>query len=116
MDKARAFRTRVGTLAIAVTLGLGSLAGIVAVDAPSAGAAISNSQHLLPAFGASGVTFQCGPDTAYGCTPGYTGSNVPAFMWDAYGCANGASGCPAAGWKAAWTTYAAVVTSVRTVR
>jgi PKD repeat protein len=94
VNKARAFKTRVGTLAVVVALGLGSLAGTGVIDAAPAGAAVSNTQHLLPAFGAEGVTFQCGPDNAYGCTPGYTGSNVPAYMWDAYGCDNGASGCP----------------------
>jgi hypothetical protein len=85
----RSFRAVV--LAVAVTLG--SSVGLGAVAATGAGAAVSGSTHELPAIGVAGVSFLCGPDNGYGCTPGYRGNNVPAAAWGAYGCPY-ASGCP----------------------
>jgi PKD repeat protein len=84
--RARAVLTVLAT--VVLTAGLG-------VASPSvAGAAPAATEHLLPFVGAEGVTYDCGPDANYGCTPGYTGFNVPPSMWTAYGCDN-ASGCPA---------------------
>jgi surface antigen len=71
-----------------------SLLGVDAAVPAASGAAVSGSQHEVPYHGAPGVTFLCGPDGAYGCTPGYQGTNVPSKAWQAYGCPN-ASGCPA---------------------
>jgi hypothetical protein len=70
-----------------------SVLGVDLAAPGTSGAAVSATQHELPYHGAPGVTFICGPDSAYGCTPGYHGTNVPANAWQAYGCPN-ASGCP----------------------
>ncbi len=66
--------------------------GLVTGASP-AGAVVATTQHLLPAIGASGVTFLCGPDWLYSCTPGYDGTNAPEWAETAYGCPS-ASGCP----------------------
>ena len=77
----------------AAVVAVAAWAGVLSAGTVPANASVAGTQHVLPAFGASGVSFLCGPDIAYSCTPGYTGTNVPASAWAAYGCPN-ASGCP----------------------
>ncbi len=93
MKFSRGWLARLGAPILAAVVLVALLAALGPAGERPAGAAVASTQNLLPSVGATGVTYLCGPNAAYGCTPGYTGDNVPASMWSAYGCDN-ASGCP----------------------